>query len=229
MKIEFTCYDPSIAKNYPPIPASKIIPDWYKNIPLDLEYDENYVKKEGISTIKRCIPVLDYMTNGYVLVNPLHTSAKTLLDEQGIRTVEHWSIDQDYISAHPYSQCPVVMDGERSHYFKISNPWKVKTPPGYSCFFYQPYYGLNQDYDLFPGIVDTDKHDDTVNLVGLAKRNFELMPGDPLMIVFPFKRDNWESEIKYEDFRKVNRYHYFIKTIWHGTYSKMFNSKKKFR
>ena len=30
MKIEFTCYDPSIAKNYPPIPASKIIPDWYK-------------------------------------------------------------------------------------------------------------------------------------------------------------------------------------------------------
>ena len=50
MKIEFTCYDESIAKNYPPIPASKIIPDWYKKIPLDLDYDENYVKKGGAAS-----------------------------------------------------------------------------------------------------------------------------------------------------------------------------------
>ena len=230
MKIEFTCYDESVTKNFPPVPASKIVPDWYKKIPQDLEYDGNYVRKEGISTIKRCIPVLDYMTSGYVIRNPYHTDAKMLVDENDINYLEHLSvIEKDYLSAHPHSQCPVDMNGGQNHYMKIANMWKVKTPPGYSCLFYQPYYTLNEDFDLFPGIVDTDKHDDTVNFVGLAKRNFELKPGDPLMIVLPFKRDDWEAEIKHEDFRKENRYHYFIKTLWHGTYSRVFHSKKKFR
>ena len=122
------------------------------------------------------------------------------------------------------------MNGVKNHYFKISNPWKVVTSPGYSCHFYQPFYQLNEDFKMFPSIVDTDKHDDAVNFVGVGiKRNFTIKPGDPLMVVFPFKRENWKMDVQYEDFRKLNRYKYWVKKIWHGTYANFFHSKKKFR
>jgi hypothetical protein len=52
---------------YPPTPASKNIPQWYKEM---LEYENNkkgVIDVSGTSTIKKCLPIWDAMTAGYIL------------------------------------------------------------------------------------------------------------------------------------------------------------------
>jgi len=224
--IEFTSYDPSAVEYYPPVPAHKIVPDWYKDIKLSIDWGED----QEVPTIKRCVPVRDYLTSGYVILNPYEVNIRYSEDEAGILKASNVCPAEEFISAHPYNQCPVHMNNVRNHYFKISNVWRVKTPPGYSCHFYQPFYDLNEDYKLFPAIVDTDKHDDAVNFVGVGlKRNFNIPVGAPLMIVYPFKRDDWKMSVEYEDFTNKNAYKFWTKKAWHSTYARLFHSNKKFR
>ena len=89
---------------------------------------------------------------------------------------------------------------------------------------------LNKNYKMLPAIVDTDKHDDAVNFVGVGlKKQFTIKPGEPLMIVYPFKRDDWSMDISFDDYTNANKFRYWTKNLWHGTYSRLFHSKKKFR
>ena len=228
--IKFITYDKSTEKFYPPVPLSKFVPEWYKNIPQSFDHNDSNIQQKGVPTIKKCVPVLDYLTGGYVILNPYEVNIRMQPDDQGVLKAASVCPAEDYISAHPYEQCPVPMNNVKNHYFKVSNSWKVVTPPGYSCHFYQPFYTLNSNYKLFPSIVDTDKHDDAVNFVGLGlKENFVIKAGEPLMVVFPFKRDSWSADTEYHDYRHENRYKYWIKKAWHGTYATFVHSKKKFR
>ena len=228
--IEFVSYDKSAQLHYPPVPISKIVPKWYKNIPVSFDHEDGQMKQADVPTIKKCVPVLDYMTCGYVILNPYETEIRFEPDQEGILRASNVCPADEYISGHPFGQAPVLMNGVKNHYFKISNPWKVVTPPGYSCHFYPPFFNINEDYKMFPAIVDTDKHDDAVNFVGVGiKRSFTIKPGDPLMVVYPFKRDDWKMKSSYQDFTGKNRYKYWVKKMWHGTYATFFHSKKKFR
>ena len=65
MKIEFYTNEVG-AMNYPPIPAKKMIPEWYKEIPelvIDKKYenDVKYQSQNGytgtIYTIRGCMPL----------------------------------------------------------------------------------------------------------------------------------------------------------------------------
>jgi len=170
------------------------------------------------------------MTGGYVIRNAYETSLRFEPDQDGILRASNVCPATDYVSGHPFQQAPVLQDGVKKHYFKVANSWKIVTPPGYSCHFYQPFYFFNQNYRMLPGIVDTDKHDDAVNLVGIGlKNNFTIKPGEPLVVVYPFKRDDWEMETSYDNYQGKNSYKYYVKKAWHGTYSRLFHSRKKFR
>jgi hypothetical protein len=228
--IKFVSYDKSAEMHYPPIPVSKIIPKWYKDVPLSFDHDDGEVKQKDVPTIKKCVPVLDYLTSGYVILNSYETEIRFEEDKEGILRAHNICPAADYVSGHPFSQAPVLMNGVKNHYFKISNPWKVITPPGYSCHFYQPFFTLNENYKMFPAVVDTDKHNDAVNFVGVGlKKQFTIKPGEPLMVVYPFKRDDWKMETSYDDFTSKNSFKYWTKSLWHGTYARLFHSRKKFR
>ena len=41
--------------------------------------------------------------------------------------------------------------------FKMRNPWNIKTPPGYSCFYLDPFLFQNEYFATWQGIIDTDK------------------------------------------------------------------------
>ena len=228
--IKFVSYDDGALEFFKPVPLSKVVPQWYKHIPNTVDFHDGEKLNPNIPTIKRCIPVLDYITSGYVLFNTYETVIRIEPDVHGINKASHVCPAEDYISGHPYDQCPVNMQNSKNHYFKVSNPWKVITPPGYSCHFYQPFFHLQEDYQMFPAIVDTDKHEDSVNFVGLAlKKEFTIPAGEPLMVVYPFKRDDWKMEASYDDYRNKNAFKFFVKKMWHGTYSRLFHSRKKFR
>ena len=181
------------------------MPEWYKNIPMLMgpEGVDEYLEMTKTvdrtrRTIRHCVPVLDYMTSGYLIRAAAHIKVKPTDDpETDIKGIRYFTAQMGSFELHGHAQCPVKIGGEKKTYIKFTNPWLIRTPPGYSCLFYQPFYNLEERYTLLPAIVDTDKHDVPVNFPGYLNGpdEIEVLPGDPLMAVFPFKRDDWKMEI----------------------------------
>jgi hypothetical protein len=229
--IIFSTSDLETLEMFPVLPASKLIPDWYKNTPVEVgEYME--VTLPHTPTIKRCVPVLDYMTTGYIIRASYEIQVKKEVDEHFFNSFEARCRHADkVIGKHPWQQAQVAVDGQKSHYMKIYQPWHIKTPPGYSCMIFDPYYHFRKTFSIFPGVVDTDKHDEPIGLVALVQqKEFTILPGDPLVVVFPFRRDDWtmSSEVRTDEYNKSS-FKYRMSTYWSGIYAKLLHSKKTYR
>jgi len=202
MKIIFTNDSPVVAKHFPPVPASNVLPEWYKNLPRYV------IDKSGLNatemakigyqtpqTIRGCLPVLDYMKSGYII----KASADIIVTPKTLDGKKDWDWASPAMrcEGHPHEQCPIDIDGTKHIYFKVMNSWRVKTPAGCSCYFYQPDFFLQGKLKLFPAVVDTDTYTDSVNFPGIiiANETFLIRAGDPLMVVFPFVRTAWQHEI----------------------------------
>lgn len=229
--IKFTCDDLDTYNSYPPVPATKVIPEWYKNMPNEIHGAVNFIA-DGTPSVKRCIPVLDYMTSGYIIRNSYQILVTRKVDSQGIVGFELKCNKPDYAGGHPWYQAQVAVQGVKTHYLKINQPWQTLTPPGYSCLIYQPHYFFRKEFSLFPGVVDTDKHPDPIGLIGQihATHDFIIEPGEPLAVVFPFKRADWRLETAYDP-KLVDQspYKYFLKATWRKMYSTFFHSRKSYR
>lgn len=230
MEIEFFCSDSAVMEAFPPLPAKSIPPDWYKSLPFYLDNRKLTAKdmrEAGLShqqqTIKACIPVKDYINQGYVLRYPsdIMVTPTTVGDESGWDAVS----ETTKCEPHSHAQCPIKIKDKKNTYFKVTHPWSIKTPKGYSCYFYQPEFLFDENIKFFPGVVDTDSYDHPVNFPGviLSDKNFTLKAGDPMMIVFPFKRDDWSHKVSFRE-EKKNPVRLFLER----GYQKLFNQKKKF-
>jgi hypothetical protein len=213
----------------PPIPAKKILPEWYKEQGKYTGPKINYGDNGNPNhTIKACMPVFDIMTAGYIVTMPADVNFTRNLENGGIDTV--WSTDLiRCIESHPVSQYDKfsVPEGYDQTALKIIQPWIIKTPPGYSCMLIQPSYRSDLPFYVLPAIVDTDKHPLPINFPFFIKNNFEgiVEYGTPIMQIIPFKRENWKSsvsvdlrdeaeEIWQKARRKLgNRYKTFYRTI----------------
>lgn len=236
MKIQFTTDNKLAELDFKPIPSKKFIPEWYKNIDLYLDGFETPDAKKLVSTesntvftIKGCPPVLDYLTSGYILISHSDILITPELSEDKESKSYWWRSNASKIEGHGHQQCPIKINNFKNEYFKVINPWSIKTPKGYSCLFYQPEYFMETKYKLFPAIVDTDGYNEPVNFPGviLSNESFIIKTGDPIMAVFPFKRDNWESEIRMkndEEMQQPNR----ITSYLERGYKNLFHNKKSY-
>ena len=234
MEIKFISEDLNIVDYFSPVPAKKFLPDWYKDLSTT-----NFCPpfKGDIATIKTCVPVTDFVTSGYIIKNAWETD----LEMQEIpgtdiltHSSRHPSYNEAYVTGHHHEQCPVSVKGKKRSYFKISNDWIVKTPPGYSCLFFQPFYFFEERYTFFPAIVDTDKYDTPVQFTGVintpVKERITISPGDPLVQVIPFKRDDWKMEVSSTQ-NKNSLIRFFMRRENNPImrlYKNLFHSKKKF-
>lgn len=167
-----------------PMPASRFIPDWYRRMPG---------VEEGIETVKKCIPVLDAFTAGYII----RLSADAWWDDEHKMFISQ--TDDKINSDHAAVQTKHVEipEGFDPQPHKWINNWFIKTPKGYSTLFIHP---LNRDdlpFKSFTGIVDTDTHPLPVNFPFILKENFKgvIPAGTPIIQVIPFKRDDWDSTV----------------------------------
>ena len=75
---------------------------------------------------------------------------------------------------------------------KPACPWRIKTPPGWSCLFVPPLNREEKNIELISGIVDTDIFHEYVNFPGFIIPNdieyLKLELGYPLIQVIPFRR-----------------------------------------
>jgi len=180
-----------IADKFTAKPASTHIPEWYKK----MEAYIGNLKKPDIAgkspaTIKKCMPVFDALTAGYIIVSP----ADVYVSQVGGKPTYQWS-DFGLLEFHPIEQAPEHPSGkDMPSYPKWLNPWAIKTPKGYSTLFVQPFH-RESVFTILPGIVDTDTYFTSVNFpFVLNDPKFEgLIPaGTPIAQVIPFKRESWK-------------------------------------
>jgi hypothetical protein len=232
MKVQFTTNDKVALELFPPVPANKLLPEWYKNMPRYIDGEKNITSlsigqnnNRIPQTIKSCLPVQDYVTSGYII-----RAASDIVITPDVKSESvawWWSSSEDMCQAHPHKQCPISINKEKHNYIKFKNSWHIKTPKGYSSYIYQPEFFFNENLQLLPGIVDTDVHTDTISFVGVlkTKETFVIKAGDPMMAVFPFKREDWSHAIQYTETIMPSA----IQRFFERGYQTLFHKQKNYR
>jgi hypothetical protein len=178
-------------ENTAPQPAVKHIPQWYKETKGFLP-DGKMSAKNDI-TIKKCMPVLDALTAGYILPTP-----HDIWVEKKDGKIIYYTGPAARVETHQQHQSYLHPKANGHETPKYINGWSIKTPEGYSSLFIPPMHNSHPWFECFPGVVDTDNYFHTVHFPFVLKdTNFEgLIPaGTPMIQVIPFKRDNWSSRI----------------------------------
>jgi hypothetical protein len=213
---------------FPPKPATKEIPKWYKDTP---EYmgGLKIIPNDGqfSQTIKKCIPIFDAISAGYILY--------TQVDVQiSIQNNEHYYTwpDQEPISSHPIEQAPLYPLKGNGHYPKWNNPYAITTPPGYSALFTQPMH-RESVFTILSGIVDTDKYKAPVQFPfvfnDLAWEGI-IPAGTPMAQVIPFKRESWQHKIGSDDeVKEQEKMNKKLRTKFFNSYKEQFWSRKEYR
>jgi len=231
----------ALGEDYP-IPAKLNIPEWYKKLEHSVES----------RTVKGCMPFLDTLTSGYLLKMPQDFYVRhNILNEEGEKdSLQTFGIHQqghcDFvrfnninlnsgIDVHPIKQVkgsPHVEKNKNLPFYKIFNPWKIKTPKGYSCLFVPPLNNFDDRFSIIPGIVDTDVFPTEINFpIVINGDKYPVLEtiikkGTPYVQIIPFKRDEWKMKIKenkIEDI-KINNLSLYLTVI--NTYKDRYWKKK---
>jgi len=215
---------------YPPKPAIKEVPEWYKNTPEYVGENGKKIIVAGIIpvTIKKCIPVFDAMTSGYIL----YTQVDVQVEQKNNMPYDTWA-DQNAIAFHPLEQAPLHPSKNGAPYAKWNNPYSIKTSAGYSTLFISPMHNPNGIFTVLPGMVDTDSYTTPVNFpFTLNDVTWEgLIPaGTPIVQLIPIKRDSWESKIGSDKEIKEQQLSYAkIKTLFFNSYKRQFWHRKEYK
>jgi hypothetical protein len=209
-----------------PYPASKLVPGWWKD--ANLTFENPNIPIFNLSTFKRCIPMLDVLTAGYII--PLHSDIEVAQDNNS--PVIIWSLNRPVIEPHVVSRVNglEIPEGYSKSVFKYMTSWIIKTPPGYSALITHPFGYKNLPFQSFSGIVDSDTFHGDINTPFVLKENFSgLIPkGTPMMQVIPFKREDWKHEITMGTVFEREKIYNILTSKIHSGYKKIFRSPKSY-
>jgi hypothetical protein len=236
-----------VPEEYRPKPADKFVPDWYKNLESYVNGEKKPNGSGGTSgTAKRCMPIFDAIGAGYIITTHVDvwvTQQPIIEENTPIDVKENSQKTQPYfewpqysaIGFHPVDQLPEhpSKGGHKFSYPKWTNAWAIKTPPGYSTLFVQPFH-RDSVFTILPGVVDTDTYTAPVNfpfVLNNADTFSGLIPaGTPLAQVIPFKRDSWKMELgSKEDFDEQNKATIRLQTKIFDRYKTMFRQPKEYK
>lgn len=213
---------------YLPKPASKFVPEWYKNTPEYLSGERKIDNGSTPHTVKKCIPVFDAMISGYII--PTYVDVQ-VTHKDGAPWYEWPAFDA--ISFHPTEQAPIHPAKNDFPYPKWHNPWSIKTPKGYSCLFIPPMHNPNGMFTVLPGVVDTDSYTAPINfpfVMDDPKWEGIIPAGTPMVQVIPFKRDDFTMKIGgQKDFDSQLKTTLKLRSLWFNSYKKQFWKSKTYR
>lgn len=247
-EIEFSAHEDYFAlKEDYPIPAKLNIPEWYKKLEHTVE----------IKTIKGCMPFLDTLTSGYLLKMPQDFYVRHNVDNKNEKgeifkdSFQTFGLHESSqllyakninlnsgISNHPIKQLigsPLIDKNKNLPFYKILNPWKIKTPKGYSCLFVPPLNNADDRFSVISGIVDTDTHPLEINFpIVINGDKYPILEttikkGTPYVQIIPFKRESWKMKLeprKQKDIQENNLF-YQLKIL--NNYKDKFWNKKSWK
>ena len=210
-EIEFSAHEGYFAlKEDYPIPAKLNIPEWYKKL-------QHSVMN---MTVKGCMPFLDSLTAGYILKMPQDFYVRHNVDNKNEKGEIFKDSFQTFgchgksevlnslfinlnsnIDNHPVKQLegsPLIDKNKNLPFYKILNPWKIKTPKGYSCLFVPPLNNTDDRFSIIPAIVDTDTFCNEINFpIVLNGDKYPVLEdtikkGTPYVQIIPFQRNSWK-------------------------------------
>lgn len=232
--IEFTAPKRFIDSNKEilPVPIKTNIPEWYKKLKYSIHN----------KTIKGCMPFLETLTTGYLLkmpqdlyirhnvINP-ETKQKDTYHTYALNGVAN-ELRQERVNLNAFGEMhaaeqlegsPLVEKNKNLPFYKIHNPWHIRTPKGYSCLFLPPLNNKDDRFEIIPGIVETDIFQMEINfpfvINGDKYPNLEttIKYGTPIVQVIPFKRDDWKMKIIEKDNKDHSKDHlFFFKDLIHS-------------
>lgn len=213
----------------PPQPAKKFIPQWYKDVePLNID-KATFSDKGTIENfpIKSCMPFFDALSSGYIM----STWMDVYISIENNQVVCNYASSPLLVEVRPRKSIPI----HESYYqieFTWQVVWQVKTPPGYGVIYTHPFNNLTLPFTTLTGVVDSDNfhHSPIGNYPFYVKKGFTgLIPaGTPMYQLFPYKKENWESEAQKFDEEQVLKNTFFMKKNFHGVYRKNFWDKKSY-
>lgn len=232
MKIIFTDIDNPKGVLEKPKPAVEYVPNWYKNAKSYLHPSGKKAPTmdgAGAASVKRCMPVWDMMTAGYIIETPYDiyiTQNKEGPYFQWGQTeaIAFQSFDQ--FQNHPYSR-------DINYAARIVHPWSIKTPKGWSILVCEPQHHEPTPIICSSGIVDTDTFSIPFNMfIKLRDPHFEGMipAGTPFIQVIPFKREKWISKLGGR--KEKTKYIYDLskfRTVFFDCYKKFWWQKKEYK
>jgi hypothetical protein len=198
--VTFRC-PPELAGVLPrPIPAALGLPDWFKALPP--KAFSPHLKGEYL-TIKKCPPVIDAMTYGFLM--PLATDLTVENGEFSWQTGwpagEFSNITRSPIGFHDGSQVAgTPFFDEDQFIIKFNNFWTIQLPPGYSVLVSHPINRDDLPFRALSGLVDCDRYHDA--FVQFPARwvdpNFSgvLPKGTPVVQCVPVKRETWALQFE---------------------------------
>ena len=156
------------------------LPDWFKTLRRFTNFDN--------PTVKNCPSFVDFHRQGYVM--------KMWCDS--ILTLDGWetSSDQYRWSYHDSGQfiehLPKHKQLEYKKVYKTVCPWYVKTPKNISMIQMPMFYDYNPEFEVLPGIVDTDFHHELNQQVVIKKDKVLIKKGTPLCMYIPIRREEFK-------------------------------------
>jgi hypothetical protein len=200
----------------------RFIPEWYKKMEPSFPKERT---PEAVPTVKKCIPVLDAITAGYIIVSPCDVYVSLKDGEPNYN-----SSLGNMIEFHPRKQAHLHPTVNEFQFPKWINPWAIETPKGYSCLFIPPMHNPNKWFSILEGVVDTDTYSAPVNFPFILKNptdEFMIPAGTPIAQVIPFKREAWKSEFS-ENNNKPNEIIKYLSSRWFDRYKHLFWQKKNY-
>jgi len=213
-----------------PFPASKAIPEWWRNHSPYVKDESNPEGKKllirnGLSnaTFKKCVPMLDSLTAGYII--PLYADVQ--VTQVNDSTVINWTSHQQVLDMHGKDSFDIEPPaGFSNQLFIYKSRLTPITPKGYSILITHPFGYNDLPVRAVSAIVDSDKNKTELSLPFWVKTKYQgiIEKGTPMVQVIPFKRENWSSSFDFyekdtylqeedKNWRSVLMNHY-IKNIW---------------
>lgn len=202
----------NLLKLFPIQPSNRFLPNWFKDMKLGSEKDNNI-------NAKNCPAIQDLISEGFII--PLWSNFRFETINEDDNTVTHnWYMSatalgngsnmDNWISKHSSNQTVGMEYGKLAEgtTLKINCPYVIEVPDNYSIYYYDPFYHFRKDIRCLSGIVDNDKFAEVNFPFEILKDNFYIDAGTPLIQCLVFKRDPEKLEIINNVFSEDN----FIKS-----------------
>jgi len=199
-----------------PVSSKTTMPQWYKDIPPYIGGEKNVRVFKGTanSTVKNCVPFLEAMMAGYMIV----LSEDIQVNWENGNPEFCWRTTREAISFHSFEQAdklPVPF-GCYGQVIKFENNFRINTPKGYSLLIKHPANRFDLPFRTLDGFVDTDDYTLPVKFPFFIQDGWSgiLTKGTPVAQIIPVKRDDWKHELKTmtekENVSEHNKYFAYI-------------------
>ena len=225
LKVDFYCEEEYQNRVPEPIESSKSFPKWFTELPYlpkHYTFDGNIYNlkiDESTQNIKKCPGIQDFLKTGYLI--PSWCDFVFREEESGslyVNWVENYHNKTEYSPHHENQYSTMPNKPLYGHFGKIFTPWIIKTSPGVSCLITHPVWHNDKRFTTATGVFHTDvspmqlpwffewnhKIETKMEIENLDVENQVISKGEPIIMIVPFYRKKFSSEVHYISEKEYN-------------------------